>query len=228
MKINIKNILIIKYIINIFYIMSKNTSKDLYLEDKRTIFDLDDKDVNYKQHIFGFLLYIVIFVILIPYLLIKYKYWNTLSAYIPNLDLIASTIGYHGGPFNSYIWTHLYNPANSTITGYVTSNVINLFALLGVTYIIAHFTFVKKNIYQGWSRAFIMLPMTYFIPSNIIIYFMNIFGKYLNKFYLSKSIIHYLLVIVFGLILIIGLILAETELIELLGPFIIKLLKFLY
>ena len=160
-------------------------SKDLYLEEKRTIFSLDNKGVDHTKHIIGFIIYFIIFVIFIPYLLVIYKYWNILSAYLPNLDLIATILGYHGGPLNSFIWKHLYNPSDTTITGYISSNIINLFALLGVTYIIAYYTFISHNIYKGWSRAFIILPLTYFIPSNFIIYFMNKFGIYLNN-YLAK------------------------------------------
>ena len=199
-------------------------NKDNYLENKRTIFDLDDDGVEYTKHTIGFLLYIVIFVILIPYLLIKHNYFNILSAYFPNLDLIATILGYHGGPLNSSIWTHLYNPVDSTVTGYLTSNIINLFALLGVTYIIAYYTFITKNINKGWSRIFIMLPMTYFIPSNIIVYIMDMIGNYLNPFLLNESLLHYLIVVIFGLIIAVGFILVESKLIDVLVPYIVKLL----
>ena len=161
------------------------------MENKRTVFDLDDSDVNHSKFIFGFILYFVIFVVFIPHLLIKNSAWEILSAYFPNLDLMATILGYHGGPIDSFIWTHLYNPADSTLTGYLSSNLINLFALLGVTYIIAYYTFINKNVYKGWSRAFIMLPMTYFLPGNFVVYYMNIVGNYLNNFLSSKSIIHY-------------------------------------
>ena len=199
-----------------------------YLGDKRTIFDLTDDIVDKKRHYIGLLIYLVIFVIMIPYLLIKNNYYEILAGYFPNLDLIATCIGYHGGPANSFIWTHLYNPADSTFTGYITSNFINMLALLGVTYIIAYYTFMKKSIYKGWARAFIMLPMTYFIPSNIIIYYMNKFGVYLNKFFSSKSLIHYISVVLFGLIIITGFVLSETVIIKKLVPHIVKLLNSIY
>ena len=169
-----------------------------------------------------------IFIILIPYLLIKYKYFTILSGYFPNVDLIATCLGYHGGPNNSLIWKHLYNPADSTYTGYISSNIINFFALLGLTFTIAYYTFVKKNIYSGWARAFIMLPLTYFIPSNIIIYYMNIFGIYLNKYYSSKLRIHYLLVLFFGLLIASGFIITEALIIELLVPSLVVLFKKFY
>ena len=199
-----------------------------YLENKRTIFDLERGTVDLFIHNTGFIIYIVLFVICIPYLLIKYKYFELLAAYFPNLDLIATIIGFHGGPLDSFIWQHLYNPADSTLTGYITSNIINLFALIGVTGIVAYYAFTDKSIYKGWSRAFIMLPMTYFIPSNIIVYYMNKVGDYLNKFYSSNSLMHYLLVVIFGLLLIIGFIMGEAFMIEKLSPQIVKMLKSVY
>ena len=200
-----------------------------YLENRRTIFDLNDEGVNYYVSSFGFILYIILFVILVPYILIKNNVsWDILAAYFPNLDLVATIIGYHGGPMNSFIWTHLYNPTDTTLTGYVSSNLINLFALLGVTYVIAYYTFTKKGIYKGWSRAFIMLPMTYFIPSNIIIYYMNMFGDYLNNYILSRSLIHYLLVTILGLLMAVSFILGEAFVIKNCATYITKFLKFIF
>ena len=199
-----------------------------YLEEKRTVFSLDDKEIDFTKHILGILIYIILFVVLVPYLLITYKYWDLLSAYLPNLDLVATILGYHGGPLDSFLWTHLYNPADTTIAGYISSNLINLFALLGVTYIIAHFTFTTRNIYKGWSRAFIMLPLTYFLPSNYIIHYMNSFGKYLNTYMLSSSLIHYLLVILLGFILTSGFVVLEAALIHILVPYIVKILNHIY
>ena len=203
-------------------------SNEQYLEEKRTIFVLGDQNVDMEKHMIGFFIYLLIFVLFIPYLLIKYKYWNVLSAYFPNLDMIATIIGYHGGPKNLFIWKHLYNPSDISYIGYITSNIINMFALLGVTYIIAYYTFIKRNIYKGWSRAFIMLPMTYFIPSNIIVYVMNIVGVYFNKLFESKSLIHYLLVVFAGCLVALGFILMEAGIIKIIVPYIYKLLTAIY
>jgi hypothetical protein len=196
-----------------------------YLEEQRTIFSLKDNNVNYIKHLFGLSVYIILFVIIIPYILISNGYWNILSAYFPNLDMIATIIGYHGGPVNSFIWTHLYNPSDTTITGYVTSNLINLFALLGVMLVIIHFTLISKNLYLPAARAAIMLPMTYFIPGNFIVYFMNKFGEFLNRFFLSKSIQHYLFVVVLGFFVAMIFILAEALLIHNFVPIMAKIIE---
>jgi len=199
-----------------------------YLGEKRTVFSLKDEDVDYIKHYLGFIIYIVLFVIGVPYLLISYGFWGILSAYFPNLDMIATIIGYHGGPVDSFIWTHLYNPNDTTITGYISSNLINLFALLGVMFVIIHFALSSNNMFSTAARAAIMLPMTYFIPGNLIVYVMNGFGKYLNRSFLSKSIQHYLLVLVAGFIIALTFIISEAVLIKYFVPIVSKIMEKIY
>lgn len=206
--------------------IEKDTVK--YLATKRIVLHNSLDKTAREKLIYGFILYFLIFIILIPIILVKYKYFEILAVYFPNLDLIATVLGYHGGPYNTNIWRHLYNPANVSLEGYISSNTINFFALLGVTYIIAYYTFINKNIYVGWSRAFIMLPLTYFIPSNFIILYMNKFGVYLNKFFENKELLHYILNILFGFCLIVLIIIFEVMMIKKITPNIIKLLKLLY
>ena len=203
-------------------------TEDIYLENIRSIFGLPADDRDHKKTVVGLIIYCIFFVILIPILLVKNKYFLILAAYVPNVDLIATIIGYHGGPMNTFIWKDLYNPADTTVGSYISSNIINYFALLGVTYVIAYYTFINKNIYKGWSRAFFMLIITYFIPGNFIILFMNKFGKYLNSFYQSKSLLHYLLVVLFGLFIAILFILFEALLIDKFSPALINILKSIY
>lgn len=202
--------------------MSENSE---YLQNNRTIIPLTNVDGDKFKTYIGFMLYFIIFVILIPHILIKNNDWNILAAYFPNLDLIATVLGYHGGPMNTFIWKHLYNPMNTTLMGYVSSTLINYIALLGLTYTIAYYTYKYKNIYKGWARAFIMLPMTYFLPSNIIIYIMNMFGKYLNVILQSNSILHYLITCIIGFILVICFILLEALAIENISPYIVNIMN---
>ena len=135
-----------------------------YLENKRTIYDLNNKGVNFYKHKIGLFIFILIFIILIPYLLVKYKYFTILSGYFPNVDLIATCLGYHGGPNNSLIWKHLYNPADSTYTGYISSNIINFFALLGLTFTIAYYTFVKKKYLFWMGKSIYHVTINIFYP----------------------------------------------------------------
>jgi len=209
-----------------------NKHENNSLQNERTIFGLHIDKENHIKVTIGLIIYFIIFIVLIPLLLIKNKHFNILTAYFPNLDLIATILGYKGGPMNTNIWRHLYNPVTNTIPEYISGNIINYFALLGVTYIVAYYTFINKNIYKGWARSIIMLPLTYFIPSNFIILFINKFGKYLNYFFngnsLFHSLLHYLLVIIFGLFMIVILIMVESKLIKHLSPYLVSILNKIY
>jgi len=138
---------------------------NLHYEKKNQI------NVDIKKTIVGFILFFIIFVILIPIILFKSQMYNILEAYMPNLDLIATVITWHGGPFK--IWDHLYPPSPLTIYGFSSQTIINYMSLLGLTYIITRETKRTGSMARGWSMAFIMLLMTYLLPGQFISWIMD-------------------------------------------------------
>lgn len=198
---------------------------DIDFNEKRSTFTKDifenEKKVEYVKITIGLLVFITVFVIFIPHLLIKKQYYLILAAYFPNLDLLAAVLGYKGGPFN--IWKYLYNPVTSTLTGLASTTLINLFALLGLTFVISYYTHKTKNIGDGWSRAFFMLPLTYLLPGNFLVYALNRFASYFQNINILHE-VEYLLVTIFGLFLVIGLILIEAGLIEFVSPMLSKMI----
>lgn len=169
----------------------KTTNKQDSIETNNSIFQNDSDDsVNIKKQLVGLFVFVSIFVCLIPYLLVKYKYFNIIEGYIPNVDMIATVIGFQREPFlnlKSY-FKYLYNPDVKTIYGYFSQTFINYLALLGVTFFIAYYTFKNKSILKGWSRAFIMLPMTYLLPGNFIAYYMSKLSDYLDSNKVIKNV----------------------------------------
>jgi len=125
------------------------------------------KKINYSLQMTGFLFFTGIFVILIPILLYKMKKYTILEGYLPNVDLIATALSWHGGPFNS--WQELYPASPVTNYGFISQVFINYIALLGLTYIIAREASITRNAIKGWSMGFVMLLMTYLLPSNATI-----------------------------------------------------------
>ena len=185
--------------------------------DKRSIFGTDgltNKDVNIIIQMKGFILYFLIFVIIIPYLLLKYNKTYILEVYIPNFDLIAVTLGYGGGPFSAGIFKYLYNPAPTTLYGYISSQIINYFSLLGLTYIVAFYAVKERNIYKGWSRAFFMLIMTYLLPGNFIAELMSYFGKLIKNITNIPTNLQWLIVYSFSIIVVLLLLFFEFILIK--------------
>ena len=128
-------------------------------------------DVEIEKSVIGFVIFIVIFLIIIPVVLFKNQMYTVLEAYLPNLDILATVISWGGGPFG--IWTHLYQPSPLSMYGFYSQTLINYMSLLGLTYIITRETKRTNSVEKGWSMAFIMLLMTYLLPGQFISYLMD-------------------------------------------------------
>ena len=142
---------------------------------------------NISKVVFGFIVFLVIFMIIIPLLLLKNKQYNLLEAYMPNIDLIATVITWHGGPYK--IWEHLYPPSPLTIYGFSSQTLINYMALLGLTYIVIRETKRTNSIIKGWAFAFVMLLMTYLLPTQIISFIMDKTSELFNHTNFNKVIV---------------------------------------
>ena len=155
---------------------------------------------NIPKIVFGFAIFVLIFIIAIPILLLKNKKYNLLETYMPNIDLIATVITWHGGPYK--IWEHLYPHTPLTIYGFSSQTLINYMALLGLTYIVIRETKRTNSIIKGWALAFVMLLMTYLLPSQLISYTMDKTSELLNQSNLSKIIVLISGFLITGLIII--------------------------
>lgn len=122
--------------------------------------------INIPKFFLGWLIYLLIFVLIIPFLLFKNKSYSILEAYLPNLDLIATVLTWKSGPYD--IWKHLYPYPVYNYFGYASQTIINYMALLGLTYIVTRETKRTHSIVKGWSMAFVMLLMTYLLPAQFI------------------------------------------------------------
>lgn len=208
----------------------KIISHENELEHKRTILDFDAGPTHIGKYIFGTFIYIIIFVIIIPILLIKHDYLELLTAYFPNIDMIATILGYNGGP-NIFtmenMWLYLYNPSNFTIFGFISTNLMNYFALLGATLLISYTTYKSKSWKKGWSMAFIMLFLTYLAPGNLIVILQDIFGNFLESNFnvVPQSNLLYLMVVLFGLMFAASIILLESTAIKHFQPSIIRFIS---
>lgn len=202
----------------------------MYMSDevdkKRSVFvDLNNDNVNVKKQMVGFLFFFVLFVVCIPFFLIKTNRIETLEAYMPNLDLIATVVGYGKGPLGQGYFKYLYNPAIVTLYGFWSSQMINYMALLGVTYVIAYYTHKTKNILKGWSRSFFMLLITYLLPGNLIAEMMYNIGNKIDSYVSKEKMLHnYLMYLVGGLIVAV-IILVEQYLIEMFSGPLVTLLE---
>ena len=190
------------------------------IEKKRTVLGLYDASFNDKylpKYVLGLVSYVVIFVVIVPYIMLRNNVSDELfMAYVPNVDMLATVLGYEGGPFSN-IWRYLYNPSNLTLFGFFSTTLMNYFALLGATFMVAWQTHKHKSWKRGWSAAFIFLLVTYLVPGNIIVILQNWVAKYIKGAWGigdNESALRYALVVAFGLILSVCIILFESVIIK--------------
>lgn len=184
-----------------------------------TDFEFTNKK-RFKKEMLGLVIFILIFGLIIPFFLFKYDKLEILEAYMPNLDLIANTLGYSKGPYGD-LFEDLYN-LNKVQISIIA---INYFALLGVTFIIATRTLQSKSIIKGWSRAFIMLLATYLVPGNPLSYILYIFGTSIGSVFKVGTFMNWLITTLFGVLVISLIIMFEIFLINNFGGFIKHILR---
>jgi hypothetical protein len=128
----------------------------------------------------SFVVYFILFVLFVPYLLFKFNKYDIIESYMPNVDLVANILSFHGGMFFNNFFLDLYNPTPTTQASFLSQSAVNYLALLGVTFIIARETKLSNSIAYGWSAGFVMLLMTYLLPSQYISDFMSYLYKKTN------------------------------------------------
>lgn len=181
--------------------------------------NVEKKPVNVPKQILGYIIFFLVFVVYIPLLIYKYKKFTLLEGYLPNVDLIASSLSWHGGPFG--IWKFLY-PINVTNSyGFISEASVNYMALLSLTFLVARESVKHNNIIKGWSMGFVMILMTYLLPSNLVIIpLMDTFHSYL-------PINNLFIVHIFGLLVAAAVIYLETLVLKYTGQHLNNLGKFI-
>lgn len=164
---------------NITNSKTDNTNQTL---SKRDIFDIEiDEKISNLEIFISFIIFFFVFVVFMPYIMLKNKYFNLLEVYIPNLDMIANLFSFHGGVLPNNLFLYLYNPIPTNLGAFLSQTAINYIVLLGITYIVARETKQKNSISWGWSTGFFMILITYLLPNQFISNIMTKTYKYFNK-----------------------------------------------
>ena len=212
--------------------MVSNKKKDMLLtkfDDDRTLLNDDTAksltQEEFEKNLLGLFIFLVVFVWFVPHILVKNKLYLIATLYFSNLDMIGTVLGFSGGPYE--IWKYLYNPAAVTLFGFISSNIINYLALIGVGFVCIEFATRSKKISGGLSMLLVILPITYLLPGNFIVYVMNELEEYLH----NNNISYYLrwsLTTLVGFIIVAGIIGFERLVTLLLSPHLERLLHSIY
>ena len=89
---------------------------------------------------------------------------------------------------------------------------------------VSYYTHKTKSILGGWSRAFFMLPLTYLLPGNILVYSLDKIADQFEKFNLKKS-TEYFIMSIIGILFVMGIILLEAVMIENFAPLVCKFIR---
>ena len=117
--------------------------------------------------IVALIVYVVVFMISIPYFLWKNGHINLLFAYVPNVDLLANLFTYKGSLLSDHATLKLYNQMPVTLAGYVSTTLITYYALLGLTYLVAYKA-TTEGVAVGWGDSFVVLLITFLLPGKFV------------------------------------------------------------
>jgi hypothetical protein len=214
---------------------------DQIIISKEEVFKIE-MDESIKP-VIGLILFIIIFIIIIPNVFFKYIITNQnanitlfiLLSYMANLDLLATCLSFHDGPFNTKLFSQLYKRTNH-FWGFFSKNIISLITLLAVVLIVLIRTEKMKIKFETKmhkmliiiSQLTIILTITFLFPNRYIREFMDVIFKKINITYDNLSYnIKWLIVFLSGIILSILVILLEAKINnEIVHNFIYNFMKY--
>lgn len=168
-----------------------------------------DKTVVGKA-IGGFVIYFIVAMIIIPIWIHRLDNEELLISYLANVDLIATVLSFKNGPFGQDIFRYLYMDTRPLI-GYINNNIINLYVLIVITYVVTTTSVKNKSVSDGMSKAIITYTLTYLFPGRFISEIMhNVYNMLNGMFPSQKREIQYLVTICVGFIAAIFLIMVEA------------------
>ncbi len=203
--------------------------------DKHAEVDADkhaevDADKHDEYSIMGFIIYVIIFIVLIPYIFIRYKRYDILAAYFPNLDNIATALGYMGGPpilIPGTLWKYLRESCDESLFEFISVNFIHYISLLGLTFTVAYYTNKYKSISTGMAIATFMLFITYILPGHVIQSIQDELGTMLNPYISQDTLLHYSSITFVGLLIVYMFISFEEKMIHKFSTDLAKLIRYI-
>jgi len=173
-----------------------------------------------NKNIFGSVLFFIIVICLVPFLLFKFKLYDFLEVYFPNVDLIATSFSFDDGPFKSNIFKYLYTD-DTPLIGYISQTLINYVAVMSIIFIVVRSAVVHKNIAAGLSKAAIICFTTYLLPNRYVLTGMTLIDHIIHNHIVSHSLVWFIVVFL-GLVLSSLCIYGEALLIKHFSPTIAK------
>jgi hypothetical protein len=127
---------------------------------------------------FGTLAFFLFGLILIPIILLATDNTEILKYYLPFTVLLASTLTAAGAPNN---FTDLYPLFPNNVMGFLSANLINFFALMGILWITIGMSIDNNNRELGVVVGLIIITLTFPVASQAIPFFIRVGDRFLRR-----------------------------------------------
>jgi hypothetical protein len=138
----------------------------------------EELSVCLKTPKFGTLAFFLVMLILIPVTLVISDNTDILKYYLPFTVLLASTLTSAGSPNN---FNDLYPLFPNTVMGFLSANLINFLALIGILWITVNMAFDYNSINLGVIVGLIMITITFPVATQAIPFFIRQGDKTLKR-----------------------------------------------
>ena len=130
-------------------------------------YNKDDSPDNHKNHYYSLVLWYLIFVIIIPVSMRNLFGFNSLRYYFPIIDLIANSFTTSG---SDRLFKNVYRLSPNNLLSFLSTNFINLLALLGVSWNGILYAKHYNSVWIGVYVTLFMYIVTYLVPTQAIPY----------------------------------------------------------
>ena len=127
---------------------------------------------------FGTLAFFLVMMILVPILLVQYEMVHLLKFYLPFVVMMASTLTVAGAPDN---FKDLYPLFPTTVMGFLSANLINFFALIGILWLGIGLSLQNNDLEVGVIVTLIMVLITFPVATQAIPFFIRQGDKFLRR-----------------------------------------------
>lgn len=131
--------------------------------------NVKEKNVeSMTDHHLAVLGWYIVFLAIIPYFIRHLHSFDNLRFYFPVIDLIANAFSASGGVDS--LFKDLYSLSPNNIISFLSTNFINLIALMGVSWNGILHAFHYNSLWVGVTVTLFMYLITYLIPTQMIPY----------------------------------------------------------
>jgi hypothetical protein len=127
----------------------------------------------------GTLLFFIVFVLAVPVLLVSSGSASLLKYYLPFVVMLASTITTAGYPDSNQ---DLYPMYPTTIMGFLSQNLINLVALVGIMWQAIEVGLITRELETGVIVGTVMMIITFPVATQAIPFFIRSGDVFLNRY----------------------------------------------